>query len=155
MRVIEPDPDQPQLHSWWEPLILLARKARLAETPWLVDLGDFSFRGQVPSARSGPRPLLWVYQYKGSGLDVMCDDDGDTYRFVAFADSPDRGRIKRCDLDDAMFRAGVPFMPVEPSYDDSDGIDESWYDEAHAPRQPSRPKRPYRPRWHPHLRLLP
>ncbi|HZN13906.1 MAG TPA: hypothetical protein VFB78_06555 [Acidimicrobiales bacterium] len=75
MRLIRPEFDEPELLAWWEPLITLARHARLAQPPYAVHLEDFTFRGRVK--RSG-RP--WH------------NDDGDDYAYNRdeFAGTPPR-----------------------------------------------------------------
>jgi hypothetical protein len=165
MRVIPPEFDEPELLAWWNPLLVLARRARLAEPPWALYIDEFRFRGRVK--RSGNR-VLWVYEFAATLRDVMCDDDGDTYRFVPFADSPWKGRIKACDLDRAMYDAGIPFVPLEPcghlgdddhDYFERGGSDRDrdaarWLEDEPEP-QPSRRRRgAYRSGSHAHLRLL-
>jgi hypothetical protein len=147
MRLIRPEFDEPQLLAWWEPLLVVARKARLADVPWLVAIDEFTFRGRVK--RSG-KPVLWVYQYSGTGRDVMCTDDGDTYLYKPFANSPSGGRIVACDFDRAMFAAGIPFMPLEPT----DYADDDAYNDIGRPARPRARRGAYRPLSHPYLRLL-
>src|SRR5207302_3437005 len=47
MRLICPEFDEPELLAWWRPLLVLARKARLAEPPWALYIDEFTFRGRV------------------------------------------------------------------------------------------------------------
>ena len=145
MNVIAPDSGEPDLFAWWTPLLAVARRLREEHEPWALHVDDFRFRGWVK--RAG-KATLSVYQYRPTLRDVVCDAAGNAYLFQPFTATPEKGRIKQCRRDTAMFDAGVPFIPLENDepYDGGDYAAES------RPRRRSsfRP----RARSRAHLRLL-
>ncbi|MGH9246582.1 MAG: hypothetical protein ACRD29_20185 [Acidimicrobiales bacterium] len=115
MKTWTPPPGEPELFSWWRPLLAFARRARAEQVPWPVYLDEFVIERRVD--RPG-RPSIWIYRHEeGRGL-VMVDDTGTPYRFIVYRRGTSPGRYKEIEPRTAIWHAGLPYA-VEPV----------WYDE--------------------------
>jgi hypothetical protein len=140
MNVTSPPPDEPELFSWWQPLIAVARRVRDEHEPFAIHLDEFAFRGWVH--RRG-KAALSVYEYVPTRSDLVCDDDGQTYAFHWFDTNPEKGRIKSLELFSAMLAAGLPMVPMP---DPSDwAVASGYFDDEYEspPRHHSRRARPW------------
>jgi hypothetical protein len=131
MKWWHPNPDEPELHDWWRPLLLAARHVRDEELHWLIHIDDFALFGR---ADRKDKPSIWRYRHLDTGLMLDVDDYGRPYKFIAYTKGPSSGRFKEIQLRHAVWRVGLPHVddgvwwrppsrPYEPWVDDDDGED--------------------------------
>jgi hypothetical protein len=105
-----PDPGEPELAAWWQPLLRFARRVRVDRVPWPVHIDEFHLIGCV---RRAPRPPVWLYRHLGCGGEVAVAPNGLPFRFV-----PDRnggGRFVETEVRRAVWAAGLPLV-VDPDW---------------------------------------
>src|SRR5687768_15609704 len=122
MRSWQPEPHEPVLLEWFAPLLALGRRAREDELPWPVHVDDFRLLGRFERR---PRPDVWMYAHIENGGLLMCDADGNAYRFIESTTGRSRGQFRETELRRAFWWARLPdvIRPVwydrpEPRYDD-------------------------------------
>ncbi|MGH9119325.1 MAG: hypothetical protein ACRD0A_16040 [Acidimicrobiales bacterium] len=128
-----PPPDEPHLFAWWQPLMTFARLARADEVPWLLFADEFRLVRRFD--RPG-RPSIWVYVHARGSDELMVDESGTAYKFIAYRRGPSPGRFAPIDVFTAVWRAGLPYV-IDPEV-----IDERprWrYDDVVRPDQVERP----------------
>jgi hypothetical protein len=137
MRWWRPTAGEPELMEWWRPLLKASHRARLEEVPWPIHIDEFTLGGRVDR---GSRPAVWVYVHRGSGREILADDDGCTYEFVPHRSGRSLGRFKQIQVRHAVWRARLPDVvePIwyeEPSPRLVDGAAGNWWssDEPHPP----------------------
>lgn len=153
-RFWRPDPSEPALLSWWQPLVRAARRAVTEEVLWLILVDEWRLVGRY--GRSG-RPDVWIYADDRSGGELYVDESGQPYRFIEYRSGPSLGRFKEIDIRTAVWRSGLPRVgrgvswgpPPRRSWED-----EEWdgYDDGAADWQP--PPAAAGPTGRPLLRLV-
>ena len=138
-RLWVPDPAEPELAAWWQPLLRFARRARADRIPWAIHIDEFHLVGCVQRT---PRPPVWLYRHLRGGGELAIAPNGLPYRFIP--DVRGGGRFVESELRRAVWAAGLPHV-VEPAWSfDDDPL-------PYADEEPERETGPDEPR---HLRLL-
>lgn len=114
MDLWHPPNDQPHLLEWWRPLVQASRAARLARCPWPIHIDDVMLMGRIDR---GPRPSIWVYKHVESRGELYLDGTGQAYKFTKTPNGRSLGRFTRCDIQAAVWRAGLPSF-VQPLWHD-------------------------------------
>jgi hypothetical protein len=122
MELWSPPHDAAHLFEWWRPLLLASQQARKLRLHWPIQVDEFRLSGRV--IRSG-RPDVWIYEHHANGGALCVDHTGVTYKFVPTPRATGLGQFRPCDIDTAIWRAGLPGV-VEPV----------WYDEPPSQRDP-------------------
>lgn len=104
MRCWRPPADQPQQLDWWQPFLMVCRRAREIHFVWPLWLDEFELIGRVD--RSG-RPNVWIYRHQRARRELYCDEVGATYRLIATPRGSSPGQLRRCDLTRALFGSGL------------------------------------------------
>jgi hypothetical protein len=127
MRQWQPEPHEPVLLEWFAPLLALSRRAREQEIPWPVHLDDFRLLGRFERR---PRPDVWMYAHVENGALLMCDADGNAYKYIESSTGKSRGQFREADLRRTFWWSGLTdvIRPVwydrpAPRYEPED-----WYD---------------------------
>jgi len=105
-----PPTDRPQLLEWWRPLMIAAKAARAARFPWPIHLDEMVLVGRVDRSA---RPAIWVYRHGVSRGELYLDATGQAYKFTKTRKGPSLGRFSACDIEKALWMAGLPEV-VEP-----------------------------------------
>jgi hypothetical protein len=122
-----PEADAVQELAWFDPLVVVSRRARAAQIVWPVFIDEFEFFGRVDRA---PRPSISVYGHLQTGQPLLCDDHGVTYAFVEQRGNKGAGRFKEVSLRGALWQCGLPEIaeatltprPARPEVDDVDDL---------------------------------
>jgi hypothetical protein len=157
MRSWQPEPHEPVLLEWFAPLLALGRRAREEEIPWPVHVDDFRLLGRFERR---PRPDVWMYAHVENGGLLMCDAEGNPYKYIESSSGKSRGQFRDTDLRRAFWWSGLPdvvrpvwYQRPAPRYEPED-----WYDpdgEAGADEKaPAAAAHPTRRRGRSHLRLV-
>ena len=125
MQLWTPPRDEPELLTWWAPLLLVGRRVRAEGLPWPIQIDQFHLLGRVE--RGGSRQPIWVYRHKLSGGDIFADPTGQTYRYRPTPKATGPGRFDRCELRKGVQMAGLPEV-AEPAVGEGDVVaaDSSW-----------------------------
>lgn len=152
MQLWTPPRDEPELLTWWGPLLMVARLAREERVPWPIHIDQFVLLGRVD--RGGSRRPVWVYRHDRSGGDIYADPTGQTYRYRPTPNAAGPGRFDRCDVRASIRLAGLPEV-VEPRLDDEDdGVRPRWSEERHGRAMAAHPTAQRRTSWRPaHARV--
>jgi hypothetical protein len=110
MRWWHPAQGEPELMSWWRPLLAASCRARLERVFWPIHVEEFVLGGRVDR---NSKPSVWVYVHQRSDGEVLVDDDGRTYEFVRYRSGRALGRFKEISVRSAVWRARLPDI-VEP-----------------------------------------
>ena len=135
-RLWVPDPREPELAAWWQPLLRFARRARADRVPWPVHIDEFHLVGCVRRTRQP----VWLYRHLAGGGELAVAANGIPYRFIPTA--PGGGRFVETRVRPAVWAAGLPHV-VEPVWFSE--LDHEFDDEA-PEADPDEPAR--------HLRLV-
>ena len=112
IRCWRPAPGEPQPLEWWEPFLIVCRRAREVHFIWPLWLDEFELIGRVDRAR---RPAIWVYRHRRARRELFCDDTGATYRLIATPRGRAPGQFRRCGLRTALFGAAIHAV-VDPHW---------------------------------------
>jgi hypothetical protein len=115
MRWRQPDPHEPELLAWWQPLIYAARNARENQVPWMIHLDEFALEGWAERSR---RPAVFVYTHRRTGRRLMVDVHGDAYDYRPHRAGRSAGHFQRISVSQAVWLAGLPEV-VEPVWNES------------------------------------
>jgi hypothetical protein len=142
-----PDPDEPRLYEWWQPLHRFAARARADDLVWDVHPEHFEFVGRV--LRS-PRPTVHLYVHHETAGTLALADDGSPFRVTRAG-----AYLPSDDLSVACWKAGLPYVQMRQRRPDLDEVDRPYLDalacdepdegwESTAPRvgDRNRPRRP-------------
>ena len=171
MKLWTPEPGEPELFEWWQPLVAAARAAMDAALPWPLSLDRFQFAGRID--RAG-KPAIYAYAHVVNHGWIFVDPSGQAYEYV---ERPGRavGAFRPVSLAEALRIAAIDRVedarliydeasPMLASFSDDDGDDDDgeWpegagrlgYADGSAVSRPVRrpAARRARPR---HLRLVP
>jgi hypothetical protein len=107
-----PPKDRPHLLEWWRPLILASAAARHAQVPWPIHLDELVLVGRIDRPS---KAAIWVYRHPEAGGELYLDGTGQAYRFTRTPKARGYGRFTPCDLERAIWAAGLPRV-VEPVF---------------------------------------
>lgn len=114
MKIVRPNPDDPELLEWWHPLIVAARRAREDQVPWPINIEEFELGACVLRPKRLP---MWMYQHRVTAGYVYADEVA-TYEFIPYRSGPAAGRFKEISIRGAVWRARLP-----------DVVTPVWYEE--------------------------
>lgn len=75
MRLWTPEPDEPELLAWYQPLLALGRRLREEGFAFPPRIDDYAFAGRIDRP---PRPAVWTYVHWSGGM-VYVDAQAQTY----------------------------------------------------------------------------